>query len=71
MFKTSDIHLTAYLMALDYGLTGIEGPRERRTFHFNGVPAETVAAFYTDGQAPARRLFEAYRSVRRLMSIQS
>jgi hypothetical protein len=67
MFQTSNIHLTAYLMALDHSFEGISGPKDRRTFHFSGVTSDAVAAFYTDGQAPARRLFEAYKSIRRLM----
>jgi len=69
--RTSDVHLSAYLMALEYGLTPIEGPKDRRTFHFNGVPADVVADFYTEGQAPARRLFESYKSLRKLMSTQA
>jgi hypothetical protein len=67
MFKTNDTHLTAYLMALDHSFEGVSSPDDHRTFHFSSAFSDTVAAFYTDAQTPARPLFEAYRSVRRLM----
>jgi predicted secreted protein len=72
-FRTSDIQLTAYLMALDDGLTAIEGPRDRRTFHFDrklGVSEQTFdrwkRRFAGMGVAELRRLRQLEEENRKL-----
>ena len=65
--KTTDLHLAAYLTALDYELVRLEGAGGRRAFVFADVPPDVVVAFYS-GRVPvdARKLLGALRDLKGL-----
>ena len=65
--KTSDLHLSAFLLALDYELLRLEGSGPRREFVFAAVPEDVVVAFYS-GRVPvdARKLLGALRDLKGL-----
>jgi hypothetical protein len=45
--KISDLCLAAFLMATDYPLVGVSGPKGgRREFIFNEIPEAAIMAYY-------------------------
>jgi hypothetical protein len=68
--NTTDLQLAAFLRASGYELARLEGPEYKRTFVFDGVPAELQLDFYENkpiGNVGARKLFHAYFDLKRLV----
>jgi len=70
LYRTSDLGIATFLFVLDFKLikTSLSGPN-RLDFFFESTPdIEGRVESFLNGQAqaPARRLFEAYRSLRAL-----
>jgi len=67
-FKTSDLQLSAFLVALGHKLTGVEGPRGRREFVFDAqAEADRFAYFSDTREVSPRKLFNAYRDLKNVL----
>ncbi len=65
--RVHDLHLAAYLTALDYELVRLEGSSGQRTFIFAAVPQDVVIAFYSGRvSVDARKLLGALRDLKGL-----
>jgi len=66
-FSTTDLHLAAYLLAIDRPLRRLNGPPGQRAFVFGNVSDDAVAAFYAGAQVDARKLLNAVRDLKSLL----
>ncbi len=67
--RIADPALAAYLLTRGCVLRGTEGPPKRRSLVFENVTPEAIHDFYhANAPAPARGLFDAWRSVRVLLA---
>lgn len=67
-FRTSDTQLASFLLCIDHTLVGIEGPRGRRTFVFEGAAEkDKLAYFQGTRQVDPRKLWDSYRRLKNLM----
>ena len=65
MWKTSDTHVAAFLVAIGHPLRGLDGPRGRRAFVFDsGAEADRFAYFDDSRPVAPRKLFAAYRDLK-------
>jgi hypothetical protein len=67
--KISDLCLAAFLLACDYPLIGVTGPRgEHREFIFDTIPEDVIMGYYgNDAMVQPRKLFNAFRDLRSLV----
>jgi hypothetical protein len=67
-FSTQDIHVAAYLLALDRPFRGLSGQPGHRTFTFANVAPEDVQGFYAGVKVDARKLLGALRDLKGLLA---
>jgi hypothetical protein len=67
--KVSDLCLAAFLMAKDYPLVGVSGPKGgRREFLFDEIPEAVIMGYYgNDALIQPRKLFNAFQDLRSLV----
>jgi hypothetical protein len=68
VFKTSDLQLSAFLVALGHKLIGVEGSRGRREFVFDEKAEADRFAYFSDiREVSPRKLFNAYRDLKNVL----
>jgi len=66
--RTSDTQVAAHLLALGHSLRGVGGTRARREFIFAENVEPDRLAYFTDARpVPARKLFGAFRDLKKLL----
>ncbi len=66
-FISTDLHLSAFLLATDHPFLRLPGSPGQRGFVFAGVSEVDVAAFYSGAMVDARRLLNAVRDLKALL----
>ena len=65
MYKTTDVNVSAYLVATGHELLGVEGEGPRRMFVFADPAGEAVPAYHHGAQVPAKEFARAMRALKR------